>query len=282
MDQIKPDSTLTDLARRARLLPKPINYTDTVIAPRFLEPLPVQRFPADAFPTIHPIDWLHSHFAVGGYSPLHRLGGMQTAHMTTVSAHNGFTWHPHRSLEIYTWVLEGTIYHEDTTGGRGEISAGEFQRMFSGSLIYHQELNTTDKPVRVIQIWYSPKPEYAIKEPHYQQLRNDQLPSRRAGGATVLDLIGNESPMQQHMVGRLTTTTVDAGGHTKLEAPQPTEDLFLYVTDGAGRVSYSGNAAPMCQYDVLLARPDSPEVTLAAQPDATLNFLSFYLPSFLP
>src|SRR5438477_12460073 len=86
--------------RVGRLLRPPVNYTNTVIAPGFVGDGSVQHFPADTFPTIHPIDWLRSHFAVGGYSPLHRLGSMQTAHMTSIAPRSGFTWHPHRSPEI--------------------------------------------------------------------------------------------------------------------------------------------------------------------------------------
>jgi redox-sensitive bicupin YhaK (pirin superfamily) len=101
-------------------------------------------FRADAFPTIHPVHWLTSHFAVGGWSSLQRLSGMLTAHMTCIAPHNGFTWHPHRGLEIFTYVIEGEVYHEDTTGGKGVITAGEVQRMFSGYFIEHQELNRSD------------------------------------------------------------------------------------------------------------------------------------------
>jgi len=53
---------------------------NTVIHPQFLQPFPFQHFSAESFPTIHPIHWLHSHFAVGGWSPLQRLSGMLTAH----------------------------------------------------------------------------------------------------------------------------------------------------------------------------------------------------------
>jgi redox-sensitive bicupin YhaK (pirin superfamily) len=259
----------------------PVTFTNTVIAPGFLQPATVQHFPAEAFPRLRPIEWLNTHFAVGASSPLHRLGGMQTAHMTTIAPRNGFTWHPHRALEIYTWVLNGTIYHEDTTGGKGEIGAGDLQRMFSGDLIYHQELNPWDDPVRVIQIWFAVDPEHAGLEPHYQQLNSDQLPARRVGDATIRSLIGGDSPMEQHMTGRLTATAVDPGGTASVELPRPGEDLFLYVTDGKGRVEYEGYAAPLDQYDVLLSRPQAPKVTLSAAPGAALHYLSFYLPSFL-
>jgi len=255
---------------------------DTVIAPQFLQPLPFQHFRADAFPSIHPVHWLHSHFAVGGWSPLRRLSGMLTAHMTHIAPHNGFTWHPHRGLEIYTWLLEGTLHHEDTTGGQGDIGEGEFQRMFSGDWIEHQELNLTGEPVRVIQIWFAADLQYRGLAPHYQQLGRDQLPARRAGEATVFDLIGDGSPMEQHTTGRLTATLVDPGGQTRLEDPRSDEDLFVYITDGAGQVTHPDCQAPLGQYDVILTQPDSAPATVAAVPDRALSFLSFYLPKFMP
>ena len=254
---------------------------NTVIHPQFLQPLPFQHFPAGEFPWIHPIHWLHSHFAVGGWSPLQRLSGMLTAHMTRIAPHNGFTWHPHRGLEIYTWILEGTLYHEDTTGGRGEIGPGELQRMFSGEWIEHQELNLTDEPVRVIQIWFVADLRYRGLAPHYQQLERGQLPALRLGDATVFSLIGDGSPMEQHMAGRLTATTIDPGGQTTLEPPRPGEDLFLYITDGAGRANYEDQTVSLGQYDVILARPDAQPAILSAS-EQPLHFLNFYLPRFLP
>ena len=67
-------------------------------------------YPADTFPVVHPVHWLTSHFAVGGWSPLQRLSGMLTAHMTQIAPRNGFTWHPHRGLEIYTYVILSLIH----------------------------------------------------------------------------------------------------------------------------------------------------------------------------
>ena len=57
-------------------------FATTVIAPRFVRDAPFQHFSADAFPLIHPVQWMHGHFAVGGPSPLQRLSGMLTAHMS--------------------------------------------------------------------------------------------------------------------------------------------------------------------------------------------------------
>lgn len=253
----------------------------TAIQPGFIANTSYQHLAADRFPTIHPVHWLHSHFAVGGWSPLQRLSGMLTAHMTRIAPQNGFTWHPHRGLEIYTWVLEGELYHEDTTGGKGVIQAGELQRMFAGDYIEHQELNRTDQPARVIQIWYVADRHHRGLEPHYQQVNRAELPTRTIGDATVYGLIGEDSPMDRHITGRLTTTTVPAGGVTQVEAPNEDENLFLYVTDGTGQSVYGGQADSLGQYDVILGRADMDADTIQAGDDASLHYLSFYLPRFL-
>lgn len=255
---------------------------DTVIQQAFIPEGSYQHFSADTFPTIHPIHWLHSHFAVGGWSGLQRLSGMITAHMTRIAPNNGFTWHPHRGLEIYTWVLEGKLYHEDTTGGKGEIGVGELQRMFSGDWIEHQELNPWDEPARVIQIWFAADPKYRGLEPHYQQLGRDELPTTHVGDATVVSLIGEDSPMEQHMDGRLTATTLSAGGTTTIDPPRAGEDLFLYVTDGSGQSGHENQVDDLGQYDVILARPSMSEITLKASDDESLYYMCFYLPTFLP
>ena len=253
---------------------------NTVIAPNFIEPRPVQYFSAETFPWLSPVHWLNSHFAVGGWSPLQRLSGMLTAHMTRIAPHNGFTWHPHRGLEIYTWILEGTLHHEDTTGGAGDIGPGELQRMFSGDWIEHQELNETDEPARVIQIWFAADIRHRGLAPHYQQLSQAALPAAQVEDARVYRLIGDGSPMEQHMVGRLSASVLPAGGTTTLEPARPGEDLFVYVTDGMGEALVP-EAEALSQYDVLLARADAPAVPIRAAPDQPLNYLSFYLPHFL-
>ncbi|MEL6308922.1 MAG: pirin family protein [Chloroflexota bacterium] len=247
----------------------------------FVQSAPIQHFSADTFPSIHPVHWLHSHFAVGGWSPLQRLSGMLTAHMTRIAPRNGFSWHPHRGLEIYTWVLEGTLYHEDTTGGAGEIHAGELQRMFAGDYIEHQELNQSDDPARVIQIWFIADLEHRGLPPHYQQLSKAELPVRRLGDADVYSLVGDDSPMDSHVSARLTATWVDRGGTTFIEAPREGEDLFLYVTDGAGEAHLPSAPTALGQYDVLLARPDTPQITITSSHDQPLRFMSYYLKPFL-
>ena len=263
--------------------------SNTFIAPDFVQPQPFQIFPAERFPSINPVWWLNSHFAVGGWSPLRKLSGMLTAHMTQIAPRAGFTWHPHSNLEIYTWMLEGTLSHEDTTGGKGDIGPGELQRMFSGDYIEHQELNRSDSKARVIQIWFVADAQYQGLKPHYQQLSQAQLPvqppAQHSNGATTHHLIGGGSPMDSHVKARLTATTVQPGGIAKIAPPHMGESLFLYVTDGQGQARHMSQTGALTgslnQYDVILAGSDAAEAEIASQGDQPLQFMSFYLPAFL-
>lgn len=238
------------------------------------------HYPAETFPTINPIHWLTSHFAVGGFSPLQRLSGMLTAHMTQIAPRNGFTWHPHRGLEIYTYVIDGELYHEDTTGGKGMITAGEVQRMFSGDYIAHQELNVTDDYTRVIQIWFAVDIGHRGLEPHYEQVRLSDMRERRVGHGRVRDIIGPHGATDSHVHARLTSTQLPAGGTTTVELPARGEDLFLYVVNGRGQLSSTAGQDKLGLYDVVLATPEATAPQITAEAD-DLTFLSFYLPPFM-
>jgi len=241
----------------------------------------LQFYRASTFPTIQPVHWLTSHFAVGGFSPLKRLSGMLTAHMTQIKPRNGFRWHPHRGLEIYTYVIDGQLYHEDTTGGRGVITAGEVQRMFSGHYIEHQELNLTDEFTRVIQIWFLTDLEYRGLAPHYEQVKLTEMAPRQIGDGLVRDIIGPNGATDSHVSARLTNTVVPVGGQTTVELPQAGEDLFLYVVDGQGQIQSSELSHEVDLYDVLLATSNA-EAPILSAADKPLNFLSFYLKPFIP
>ena len=240
----------------------------------------LQFYKADTFPTLHPVHWLTSHFAVGGYSPLQRLSGMLTAHMTQIAPHNGFRWHPHRGLEIFTYVIDGELYHEDTTGGKGVITAGEVQRMFSGNFIQHQELNRTDQFTRVIQIWFVADVEHMGLPPHYEQTKLSDMVARPVGDATVRDIIGSNGATDAHVSARLTSSILPAGGTTTIELPPNGEDLFLYFVDGNGRFQTSTDQHEIDIYDVVLATPQAETAVIAAD-DQPLNYLSFYLKPFM-
>lgn len=85
-----------------------------------------------------------------------------------VAPGTGFDTHPHRDMEIVTWVLRGELSHHDSTGNRGVIYPGLAQRMSAGRGILHSERNdSASEPVHFVQMWVVPD-ESGI-DPSYQQ-----------------------------------------------------------------------------------------------------------------
>lgn len=84
-----------------------------------------------------------------------------------------FGMHPHENMEILTWVLKGSIVHEDSTGAKGETRSGEIQRMTAGTGVYHSEANASETAdMRLLQIWIVP--EKMGLDPGYEQVRFDE------------------------------------------------------------------------------------------------------------
>lgn len=85
-----------------------------------------------------------------------------------VSASNGFGIHPHKNMEIFTYVLEGALKHEDTLGNQAIIKAGDVQLMSTGKGVQHSEINASETDrVHLLQIWVLPSENGT--EPLYQQ-----------------------------------------------------------------------------------------------------------------
>jgi redox-sensitive bicupin YhaK (pirin superfamily) len=80
---------------------------------------------------------------------------------------SGFDTHPHRDMEIVTWVLDGSLEHRDSGGNSGVVYPGLAQRMSAGTGISHSEKNASStKPVRFVQMWV--QPDVSGIEPEYQ------------------------------------------------------------------------------------------------------------------
>jgi redox-sensitive bicupin YhaK (pirin superfamily) len=90
-----------------------------------------------------------------------------------VAPGKGFGTHPHRDMEIVTYVLEGKLEHKDSMGNGEVLTPGEFQRMTAGTGITHSEFNpSTTEPVHLYQIWLFP--ERKGLAPSYEQKRFDE------------------------------------------------------------------------------------------------------------
>lgn len=85
-----------------------------------------------------------------------------------IAKSSGFPLHPHRDMEIITYVLQGTVEHRDSMGNVGQITAGEIQTMHAGTGIRHSEYNpSTNEDLRLFQIWIMP--DVTGAQPGYTQ-----------------------------------------------------------------------------------------------------------------
>ena len=73
-----------------------------------------------------------------------------------IAPHTGFDTHPHKDMEIITYVVEGELTHKDSMGNVGILKRGQMQYMSAGTGITHSEYNNTDVPLRLLQIWIMP------------------------------------------------------------------------------------------------------------------------------
>lgn len=110
-------------------------------------------------------------FSFAGYSDpeWNRFGPLRVIVENHIQPHEGFDTHPHRDMEILTYVSGGVLTHEDSMGHCSEIRAGEMQRISAGTGIFHSEMNEHDEVEHNIQIWILP--DQTGIEPSYEELR---------------------------------------------------------------------------------------------------------------
>lgn len=166
------------------------------------------------------IDWLdgrHS-FSFGNYYDRNHMGfgPLRVINEDHVSPGEGFHPHPHRDMEIITYILEGALEHKDSMGNGSVIVPGDVQYMSAGTGVVHSEFNPQpDKPVHLLQIWLVPdKTGYA---PGYQQ--QNFMESRRPGKVTLLvSKDGRDNSIRIHQDASLSVLDLE---------PAQTYDLTL-------------------------------------------------------
>lgn len=104
--------------------------------------------------------WLDAkhHFSFANYHDPQRMhwGSLRVWNDDTIEPRSGFPPHPHRDMEIITYVRQGAITHQDNLGNEGRTEAGDVQVMSAGTGIVHAEYNMEDTPTQIFQIWILP------------------------------------------------------------------------------------------------------------------------------
>lgn len=104
--------------------------------------------------------WLNAkhHFSFAEYYDPERMdwGNLRVWNDDEIAAGTGFPPHPHREMEIITYVRQGAITHQDSLGNKGRTEAGDVQVMSAGSGIVHSEYNLEKDVTKIFQIWIIP------------------------------------------------------------------------------------------------------------------------------
>ena len=202
-------------------------------------------------------NWLKSrfHFSFAEYSSHHNqdFGVLRVMNDDLVQPNRGFGTHPHRDMEIITYIVEGELTHKDSMGTEESLGRGSIQFMTAGSGIRHSEHNLNkDKPLRFIQTWIKPS-AYGLT-PNYGSCSGNA--SQRKG--KLQHLVSNvmdpstKTPVEINQDCDAFATELAMGESVELDVP---EGRMAYLLCMEGGVKLNDEAT--------LKRHDAAEITTA-------------------
>ncbi len=183
--------------------------------------------------------WLDArhHFSFADYHDPDRIhwGNLRVWNDDAIAPQTGFPPHPHRDMEIITYVREGAITHQDSLGNTGRTEAGDVQVMSAGTGIRHSEYNLEDVTTRLFQIWIIPTrdgetPHWGAK-PFPRGERSGQFVTLASGYA------GDDGALPIRSDARVAGATLRAG--ETVEYPLG-KDRKGYLVPATGAVEIEG------------------------------------------
>jgi redox-sensitive bicupin YhaK (pirin superfamily) len=184
--------------------------------------------------------WLdaHHHFSFASYYDPARMGWgrIRVWNDDKIAAKSGFPPHPHRDMEIVTYVRTGAITHQDSLGNKGRTAAGDVQVMSAGRGVTHAEYNLEDEATSLFQIWI--ETDKPAAEPAWGAM---PFPKDSREGKFQLLASGDagDGVLTVNADARVLGATIKAGERIALDA-DPARHLYLVPS---GRVTVNGVAA---------------------------------------
>jgi quercetin 2,3-dioxygenase len=184
--------------------------------------------------------WLDArhHFSFASYHDPGRMGwgAIRVWNDDRIAPKSGFPPHPHRDMEIITYVRTGAITHQDSMGNKGRTGAGDVQVMSAGTGVTHAEYNLEDEETTLFQIWVQTDKPGA--KPGWGAM---PFPKESREGNFQLLASGNpdDGALSINADARLLGATFNAGGSLDYE-PDPQRHLYLVPS---GRIRVNGKEA---------------------------------------
>jgi redox-sensitive bicupin YhaK (pirin superfamily) len=155
----------------------------------------------------------------------------------------GLNPHPHRGFETVTFLFQGSMEHQDSSGGRGILRPGSVQWMTAGSGIVHaeyreKEFARTGGIIEGVQLWLNLPRKYKMEQPHYQDLQPEGIPVVKVAGGEVRvvagEVLGVKGPGVSYTPVIAVRVSLEAGASVELQAPAD-HNAYLYAVRGSGR-----------------------------------------------
>ena len=212
--------------------------------------------------------WLDSHhtFSFADYYDPSHMGfrALRVINEDRVAPRSGFGTHPHRDMEIITYVLSGQIEHRDSMGTLGVLRAGELQRMTAGTGVLHSEMNRSGEELHFLQIWILPERQGLT--PGYEQ-KAFTREERQGRFRLVVSPEGADGALKVHQDLRLYSTLLGKGEQTGYTLA-PGRHAWLQVARGTGTL----NGVELKAGDGVAVSEESRLVLSATEPLEALLF----------
>jgi len=180
------------------------------------------------------LDSWHSFSFADYYDPTHMgYSVLRVINDDRIAKGGGFGAHPHRDMEIITYILDGALAHRDSMGNGSVIRPGDVQRMSAGSGVVHSEANAQEGETRLLQIWILPKEKGGA--PGYEQIHFEDA-DLRDRLRLVASPDGRDGSVRIQQDASIYATRLNAGA--KVQQPLfPGRKLYLQVAKGELRLN---------------------------------------------
>lgn len=200
------------------------------------------------------LGWLQSvfHFSFADYyNPSNmNFGVMRVLNDDLIAPETGFGMHPHKNMEIVSYIIDGSLTHEDNMGNKNTLPRGMVQYMSAGTGVMHSEHNLGEETARLLQLWFLPSrqgltPNYGDHKFDWELRHNQWL--------HMVSSVDGDAPVQIHQDVNIYSLALDQGKTMTFEL-KPSRQAYLIQVEGQSSLSGTDSEA------IILKMRDAAEI----------------------